>query len=69
MTMLHAVLCKQHREAQTVHAGCAAGFRSGPFSGVNGAFGVESGEDRVVLDLQGRINTARVRRDWLVTVR
>ena len=43
-------------------------FRDGPFTGLDGVFEVEAGEDRVfvLLEFLGKINKVKVCRDWLV---
>ena len=43
-------------------------LRDGPFSGLDGIFDMESGENRafVLLDFLGKINKVKVCRDWLV---
>ena len=48
--------------------GAPVAFRGGPFTGLDGVFDVEDGEGRVfvLLELLGKINKVKVRRDWLV---
>ena len=43
-------------------------FRAGPFTGLEGVFDVEAGEDRVfvLLEFLGKQNKVKVCRDWLV---
>jgi transcriptional antiterminator RfaH len=43
-------------------------FRAGPFTGLDGVFDVEAGDDRVfvLLEFLGKINKVKVCRDWLV---
>ena len=50
------------------HSGAVVSFRAGPFTGLNGIFDIEAGEDRafVLLELLGKINKVKVCRDWLV---
>ena len=48
--------------------GAKVEFRAGPFTGLDGAFDVEAGADRVfvLLEFLGKINKVKVCRDWLV---
>jgi transcriptional antiterminator RfaH len=48
--------------------GAAVQLQAGPFSGLEGVFDIEAGENRVfvLLDFLGKINKVKVDRDWLV---
>lgn len=48
--------------------GAAIKLRAGPFTGLDGVFDIEAGENRVIvlLDFLGKINKVKVCRDWLV---
>jgi transcriptional antiterminator RfaH len=52
----------------TFSPGAPVAFRGGPFTGLDGVFDVDDGEGRVfvLLELLGKINKVKVRRDWLV---
>jgi len=43
-------------------------FLAGPFTGLDGVFEVEAGQDRVyvLLEFLGKLNKVKVCRDWLV---
>jgi len=48
--------------------GAAVKLQAGPFTGLEGVFDIEAGENRVfvLLDFLGKINKVKVSRDWLV---
>ena len=48
--------------------GAPVEFRAGPFTGREGVFDIEAGEDRafVLLEFLGKLNKVKVCRDWLV---
>ena len=48
--------------------GAAVKLRDGPFTGLEGVFDMETGENRVfvLLDFLGKLNKVKVCRDWLV---
>ena len=48
--------------------GAAVKLQAGPFTGLEGVFDLEAGENRVfvLLDFLGKINKVKVSRDWLV---
>lgn len=48
--------------------GATVKFVEGPFSGLEGIFSKETGEERVMvlLDMLGKMNSLKVDRDWLV---
>jgi transcriptional antiterminator RfaH len=48
--------------------GAPVEFRAGPFTGLDGVFDIDAGEDRVyvLLEFLGKLNKVKVCRDWLV---
>ena len=48
--------------------GATVAFRAGPFTGLDGVFDVDAGDDRVfvLLEFLGKLNKVKVCRDWLV---
>ena len=57
-----------HLQRTVFAPGATVKFVEGPFSGLEGIFSKETGEERVIvlLDLLGKMNALKVDRDWLV---
>ncbi len=57
-----------HARRTVFKPGTIVKFVEGPFSGLEGIFSKETGEERVIvlLDMLGKMNSLRVNRDWLV---
>lgn len=57
-----------HAQRTVFKPGTVVKFVEGPFSGLEGIFSKETGEERVIvlLDMLGKTNSLKVNRDWLV---
>lgn len=57
-----------HLQYTAFKPGATVRFVEGPFTGLEGIFSKETGEERVMvlLDLLGKMNSLKVDRDWLV---